>query len=179
MERTLAIIPIGASPKSVCREVGAFVQEALELPFELLPGLGEPKYAFNAEKKQHHATAIVRRIATAIEPRKHRLGLGLCEVDLFMPDVTSVFADADRGENAALVSLARLRPGWYSRPPDHALLMRRLKNEVLHEVGHVLGLPGCNNDSCAMFTSNTLSDTDRKQLRFCDGCRNKLAKARA
>ncbi|MDF1562496.1 MAG: archaemetzincin family Zn-dependent metalloprotease [Deltaproteobacteria bacterium] len=173
MERTLAIIPIGAMPKNLCREVGTHLQETLGVPFELLISLGEPKYAFNAGNDQFHATAIVRRVGQAISPRKHLMGVGLCEVDLFMPDVNFVFGDSDREGKAAVVSLARLRPSWYGRPPDHSLLMRRLASEVLHEVGHVLGLPGCNHESCAMFISNTLSDTDRKEARLCDSCRSR------
>ena len=174
MERTLAIIPIGAMPKNLCREVGTHLQETLGIPFELLTSLGEPKYAFNAGHEQYHATAIVRRVSQAITPRKHLLGIGLTEVDLFMPDVNFVFGDADREGKAAVVSVARFKPAWYGRPPDHTLLMRRLASEVLHEVGHIMGLPGCNHDTCAMFISNTLSDTDRKEGRICDPCRNKL-----
>ncbi len=174
MERSLAIIPIGSIPRGLCREVGTHLQEVLEVPFEVLVGLGEPKYAYNAGQKQYHAAAIVRRVGQAITPRKHLLGLGLVGVDLFMPDVNFVFGDADRAQRAALVSLARFEPSRYGRPPDHALVVRRLLNEALYEIGHVLGLPGCNNEACAMFMANTLSDTDRKAGRFCDACQSRL-----
>jgi len=177
MERALVIIPIGAVPKALARDLGDRLAEVLGCSTELIVGLGEPKYAFNATRSQHHATAILRRVGQAMNPKKHFLALGVCEVDLFAPDVNFVFGEADRALNAALISSARLKPSHYGRPPDGELLLRRLASESLHELGHVMGLPVCSNDHCAMFVANTLSDTDRKHGRFCEACKHKLAAA--
>jgi len=174
MDGTLAIIPVGSVPKAFCRELGAAVSEVVERPFEVLQSLADPQYAFNPARQQYHSTAVVRRVSNAINKKKHAMGVGLVDVDLFMPDLNFVFGEADRAERAAVVSLARMEPGFYGRAPDHALTLRRVAAEVLHEIGHVFGLPHCQNDSCAMFFANTLSDTDRKRPRFCDTCRERL-----
>ncbi len=175
VEGHIAIVPIGSVSKAFAREVGEVVAPVVDLPYEVLMGLAEPEYAHNPARDQYHASAIVRRVAQAIDPKRHALGLGIANVDLFLPELNFVFGEADRAERAAVVSIARLDPAWYGRPSDHALLLRRTTSEALHEIGHLLGLPNCQNDACAMYLSNTLSDTDRKRPDFCDPCKAALA----
>ena len=175
VEGKIAIVPIGSVSKAFARELGEVVSPVVELEYEVLLGLAHPEYAHNPARDQYHASSIVRRVAHALDPKRHALGLGVADVDLFLPDLNFVFGDADRAEKAGVVSIARLDPRWYGRPPDHALLLRRAAAEGLHELGHLLGLPNCQNDACAMYLSNTLSDTDRKRPDFCDHCKAALA----
>jgi archaemetzincin len=176
MNGAVAIIPVGTVTKSFCRELATAVGSVLSREVEILPASAEPQYAFNPARGQYHSTAIVRRVAQTIDRKKHAMGVGIVEVDLFLPDLNFVFGEADRDERAAVVSLARLLPSYYGRPDDHAKTMQRTVSETLHEVGHVFGLTHCQNDTCAMFFSNTLSDTDRKRGAFCDGCRDRLGR---
>ncbi len=176
MKGVVAIIPIGSVQKAFCREVGQIVSDVLDREVEILPEMAQPQYAFNPERGQYHSTSIVRRVGQAINRRKHCLGVGITEVDLFMPDLNFVFGEADRHERALVISLARLMPTYYGNAPDHARMMRRAVAETLHEIGHVLCLTHCQNESCAMFFSNTLSDTDRKRSSYCDPCRERIRK---
>lgn len=176
MDGAIAIIPVGSVSKALCRELGQAVGDVLGRSHELLPSLGEPKYAFNPARSQYHSTAILRRVAGTMRPRAHAVAVGVVDVDLFLPDLNFVFGEADRSERAVVTSIARLEPTFYGRPADAAVTLRRAVAETLHELGHVFGLAHCQNDSCAMFFSNTLSDTDRKQTRFCDTCTGRLAK---
>jgi len=57
------------------------------------------------------------------------------------------------------------------------LLVTRILKEVIHEVGHTLGLGHCENPSCVMHFSNTLMDTDRKGPGFCPRCMVKVRRA--
>ena len=172
---TIAVIPVGSVSRSFCRELGQQVSAIIDRPVELLASLGEPKYAYNPAREQYHSTAIVRRVGQAINPKKHSMGLGIVDVDLFMPELNFVFGDADREHRAGVVSTARMLPSYYGRPPDHEATFRRMTSEALHEIGHIARLPHCTHDVCAMFFANTLSDTDRKRASFCDTCLNRLA----
>lgn len=176
MSGSILIIPFGSVSKSLCRDLGEAITEIVGLPASVGVPLGEPKYAFNPGRDQYHTAAILRRVAQALG-KGDTLGIGVVNGDLFTPDLNFVFGDADRAERAGVISITRMDQTWYGRDADHALLMRRALSESLATVGHILGLPHCTTDSCAMFLSNTLSDTDRKRGRFCDGCTNKVRAA--
>ncbi|GAJ15820.1 unnamed protein product, partial [marine sediment metagenome] len=46
--------------------------------------------------------------------------------------------------------------------------------EVIHEIGHLLGLRHCSNPKCVMHFSNTLNDTENKDIIFCKECRREI-----
>ena len=56
-------------------------------------------------------------------------------------------------------------------------LEERLVKEVLHELGHLLGLGHCNNKKCVMSFSLTLAEVDAKGPGFCSECSLRLARA--
>ncbi len=176
MKEAVAIIPIGSVGRPFCQYLGSAVARILECEIDILTALGQPQYAYNPERDQYHSNAIVRRVGQAINRKKHLLGVGVVDVDLFLPDLNFVFGQADRHERAVVVSLARLLPSYHGQTDDSDTTMSRAVAETLHEIGHIFGLPHCQHDTCAMFFSNTLSDTDRKRARYCDTCRTRLAK---
>ncbi len=45
---------------------------------------------------------------------------------------------------------------------------------MVHEIGHVFGLPHCIDYLCVMNGSNSLDESDRQPLHLCPGCRRKL-----
>jgi archaemetzincin len=96
-------------------------------------------------------------------------------VDLFIVDsdgyvegLNFVFGIALPKEAVALVFNKRLLS------EDGNLYKLRLLKEVLHETGHLLGLPHCTDPSCVMSFSNSVLDVDRKKAEFCGRCKNKL-----
>jgi archaemetzincin len=96
--------------------------------------------------------------------------LGVTEVDLYTPELNFVFGEASPATQSAIFSLARLNPQAYGEPKDDALLIRRALKEALHELGHIFGLHHCENESCVMWFSNNLAETDRKGTDFCPKC---------
>ena len=75
---------------------------------------------------------------------------------LTIPGLSHAFGYAFPDERVAVVSTASLVP----RPYRARLMEERLCKEVLHEAGHVLGLPHCMNETCVMHYSQALQDTD-------------------
>jgi archaemetzincin len=132
--------------------------------------LPNPTYAFNKDRKQYHVNAILRRLKGTLPPGASFL-LAMTDVDLFAPDTPFVFGDADRDARVALVSMVRLSEG---ATPDG--VKRRLTVEVLHQAGHLVGLSYCEDARCIMYSASSLAECDRKNLGFCNLCRNELAK---
>lgn len=51
------------------------------------------------------------------------------------------------------------------------MLLRRALKEAVHELGHLFNLGHCQNPLCVMYLSRGLSETGRKDYRFCDNCK--------
>jgi len=98
--------------------------------------------------------------------------LGIVDHDLYVPELNFVFGEASR--IAAVISLTRLRQGFYHLPENRSLFHQRILTEAVHELGHTYGLRHCENPRCVMFFSNSLMDTDRKGPAFCARCKSKL-----
>lgn len=135
--------------------------------------LAPPDYAYDEDRKQFQSTEILRRIAGLGGLPDTRF-LALTECDLFIPMLTFVFGQAQLGGSSALVSVARLRQEFYGQLPNEALLVRRLRKEVIHEVGHTFGLTHCLDRSCPMSLATAVRHIDDKSDILCSRCINTL-----
>jgi len=129
-----------------------------------------PQDAYNASRHQYHSTSIFARIPDYLEKSQADRVLGVTEVDLYVPRLNFVFGEAQCPGRNAIISLFRLKPEFYGRSPNQNLFVERSVKEAVHEVGHTLGLGHCHNSECIMFFSNSILDTDRKKLSFCERC---------
>jgi archaemetzincin len=127
--------------------------------------------AFDEKRKQYHSNVILREVQDfAVKNPDLDCVLGAVDADIFFRELNFVFGEAACPGKAALISLWRLRPEFYSADSSGGLFLERAVKEAVHEVGHTLGLMHCSRASCVMHFSNSISDTDVKQSLFCDRC---------
>jgi archaemetzincin len=148
-------------PKAKC----TLISEILPVPSETLDKV----------RGQYRSDIILSHIhAYAEKAKTFDRVLGITDIDIFVPELNFVFGEAERLGKAALVSLFRLRPEFYGKPPNMELLVERAAKEVVHELGHTFGLVHCSNPFCVMYFSNSIFETDRKQSLFCNKCQMKF-----
>lgn len=169
----ICISPIGEFTPELLQALTA----ALKAPFGLRCGVRalveDLKFAFDAQRNQYHATAILERLE-ARAPAGCLKVVGLTQVDLFIPILTYVFGEAQLGGKASLVSTHRMKePG--SRPGNPVPFEQRIVKEVVHELGHTFKLRHCPEARCIMHYARCIDDVDRKGEHFCRHCRVLLA----
>jgi archaemetzincin len=163
---SLPPVLLGFLQDGLRRELGAVVRlgENLPLPASCPEGRG-----------QYPGEPFLAALA-AVGGAGEDLILGVTGVDLTVPGLNFIFGLADSRSRGAVISLARLYPEFYGQPRNPGLFKERALKEAVHELGHLLGLDHCPDPACIMSFSNSLADTDRKGLGFCQACRERLGK---
>jgi len=123
----------------------------------------------NPTRGQLQADLVLASCVSSYRSHEH-YAVGLVGRDLYVPNLNFVFGLAEPNLGCAVVSWHRLRG-----PIE--LFTQRLAKEVVHEVGHLQGLGHCSDPNCVMWFSNTLAETDRKDIVFCSRCAIRISEA--
>ncbi|MFQ5762890.1 MAG: archaemetzincin family Zn-dependent metalloprotease [Candidatus Bathyarchaeia archaeon] len=170
----LTVLTVGDIDSSLVRRVLTRVQETLgveEVQLRSLPSSFIAE-AHNAKRNQYQSDKVLSKVKKLPDAQGVDAILTLVDVDLYVGGLNFIFGQAESPGKMCLVSLHRLHPSEDSS--NGGLLESRLLKEVVHELGHTLGLNHCSNMVCVMYFSNTLADTDRKSHEFCNLCQTRV-----
>jgi archaemetzincin len=168
--KLLHLLPIGNVDDALLKDLRPAAEEILGVRCIVLPVRLDPEFAFHGERQQYHSSKILHCMQKFVTPDSWRV-LGMAAVDLFIPILTFVFGEAQMGGPCAVLSAHRLRQEFYGLPTDHELFRQRVIKEAVHEVGHTLNLPHCDDYRCAMASSHAVEWIDLKDTVLCEGCR--------
>ncbi|HQT95151.1 MAG: hypothetical protein B7Z61_05165 [Acidobacteria bacterium 37-71-11] len=126
---------------------------------------------YDRTRAQVDASCLIERIP---DPEPGWSALGLTGVDLFMPALTYVFGISHLGGRRGIVSWFRLRAEEETAEAQ-ARFTRRITTEVVHELGHGMGLVHCVVPDCAMHRSLWPEGVDLKRPEYCPACLATLA----
>jgi archaemetzincin len=118
------------------------------------------------DRQQYNAIKIME----TFQNQKSGKLILLTDVDLFIPIFTFVFGLAKLGGQTGIVSIYRLNNVYYGLPEDKELLTERTVKEIIHELGHLLGLKHCDNYKCVMTSSTVVDELDIKSSSYCNKC---------
>jgi len=166
---SVELVRVGAATPSMIRRVREDLVRILARAVWIAEETVDPAPAFVPDRRQYDVTALLAMVNVPAPPPEV-IRIGITDVDLFMPVFTHVFGAAQLGGTAGITSCHRLRPQFEGDPPDPGLLRARLVKEVLHELGHALGLTHCRIPWCAMAASRLPEEVDLKDAAFCAPC---------
>jgi len=163
------LIPITKSSLDVATFLGFTLAELFGVPCDIIEQDFSIAQHYNSERRQYHSTEILKRLLPLAEGNSRQI-LGIIDVDLYIPILTFVYGEAQLGKRCALISIFRLYQQFYGLPEDETLLLQRSEKEAVHELGHTLGLPHCQNFECVMHYSHSVEYIDIKRNVFCPDC---------
>lgn len=170
----ILLLPLGEIDKEAIAVLKDRIKKAFGRGVTVAKALPAPDFALNKKRGQHNSTLIINHIMDVLGLSAYERILGVTERDLYASGLNFVFGEA--GSKAAVISLARLREGFYGSPENKGLFYRRAETEAVHELGHTYGLEHCKDAECVMFFSNSIKDTDRKGPGLCRDCAERLRK---
>ncbi len=146
----------------------------IEIPKEFYTGFKSPRY---------RADSIIRFLKlTKADSINHIMGLTTKDVCITKYDENGnikspeskytdwgIFGLGYRPGTSCIVSIKRLKH------PNQAKYIDRVKKVALHELGHNLGLPHCENQHCFMRdAAETIKTIDEVELNLCENCFEKV-----
>lgn len=128
---------------------------------------------YSESRGQYFSTEIILE-ASKFTTHLNGKVLLLTDVDLYVPVLTFIFGEAQLRGKHSVISMCRLHEEFYSGKTNNELLYKRALKEVLHELGHNLGLIHCKDWDCVMHSSLAVEEVDIKGSSFCRECRSEL-----
>ena len=163
------LVRIGTVAPGVLRRLAGELGPCLARRVTIAPFTVDPTPAFDPLRRQYRVDTLLAALLDPSAPREVRR-VGITNLDIFLPVFTHVLGLAQHGGRVAVVSLHRLRPDEPDHPDPEGVVRRRLLREVLHELGHTLGLVHCDVPWCAMRASRVAEEVDIKDAAWCRSC---------
>jgi archaemetzincin len=174
MKSKIYLIPVGRIEGRLLESLDKQLEKTFAREVKIFETMELPREFYNRKRNQYFSTPILKKLPSFLKPGERDKVLGVSDVDLYAEGLNFVFGEAELGGRFALISLARLRQGFYGLPEDRVLFLERAAKEAVHELGHTCGLSHCPDPDCMMHFSNSLPDTDRKSASFCSRCKELL-----
>jgi archaemetzincin len=164
------IVPIGDLPAQVKREASAVLRSVYDCDVTVHADQSLPEGAYDRGRGQYRAEEFIELASRVGSGEKN---IGVTGSDLFYRRRNYVFGLAYLNGNGSVISTYRLQTssdGGISAKPSTEVFADRVRKEIVHEVGHTLGLEHCDNNKCVMSFSPTVREVDVKEENLCGTC---------
>lgn len=181
--RTIILQPLGTltpDELALMKKMSAYTAVFFGCPVRTAPAM-----PLATEGKREHdghvqylTSAIETRLMYPRLPADAVCCLGITVEDLYPgPKWNYVFGEASISDRVGVYSLARYRPEFFGQkagPDTEKTVLLRAVKVMVHETGHMFGLPHCRQYRCVMNGSNHLQELDASPVFLCPECLRKL-----
>lgn len=172
--RNITLISFGLFEDSFLKKIGEAVNHEYGLPAIIKEGHLDITEYYDPVRRQYNGTKLLKFVDASFSYANIKT-VGLFNVDLFIPILTYIFGLAYLNGQTGIASHYRLNNERYGMISDDNLIINRYIKEIIHEIGHTLGLIHCHNPVCVMRSSTYVEDIDQKSKSLCLLCRNEIS----
>jgi archaemetzincin len=164
------IVPVGDVGPGVKREASTSLRSVYDCDVTVHDSQAIPDNSYDESREQYRAEEFIdlaKRVGTGEK------NIAITPKDLFYHRRNYVFGLAYLGGSGSVISTYRLHTssdGGFSQRSAEDIFSDRVRKEVVHEVGHTLGLEHCDNKFCVMNFSPTVREVDQKNESLCGSC---------
>ncbi len=164
------VVPVGDVDDDAVDTASEALEEHYGADVVQMSGVPVPDDAYDDRTQQYNAEKLID-VGTSVG--RGEKNVAITSVDVFYRQRNFVFGLAYLDGRGCVVSTHRLQmtADGGRLEDDRRTFMDRVRKEVVHEVGHTLGLRHCDNEMCVMSFSPTVSEVDAKYERPCSDCR--------
>ncbi len=171
-ERVVVLVPLGKVDQALLEVAKKAIEARVEAEVRIDPVRELPKEAWYAPRKRWRAEKLIA--ALDADPPKGAwkvVGLTEAEISTTKGDVYDwgIAGLGDIGGRTCVGSALLYRRFSKTR----AVLERRFGDNVVHELGHTLGMPHCQTKGCVMADAKgrPMQSADASDGDYCDACR--------
>ncbi|MES3516283.1 MAG: archaemetzincin family Zn-dependent metalloprotease [Natronomonas sp.] len=168
------IVPVGDVSAVVKREASSGLRSVYDCEVTIHDGQSLPDGAYDSSRDQYRAEEFIELASRVGSGDKN---IAITPHDLYYRRRNYVFGLAYLSGKGSVVSTHRLQTssdGGITSKPTSEVFSDRIRKEVVHEIGHTLGLEHCDNKRCVMNFSPTVREVDVKEENFCGTCQRQI-----
>ena len=174
--QNITLISFGYFENGFLEKVAGDVSREFLLPVKIREGHLDLSEYHDPKRRQYNGNSLLKEVDSRYSSGSIKT-MGLFSVDLFIPILTYIFGQAILEGRTGIASLYRFSNERYGMKKDDKILLERFTKEIIHELGHTLGLIHCHHPVCVMRSSTYVEEIDQKSQNLCITCRTKINQA--